>query len=441
MFAENHLLKRLVLWQSNFFSKEKDFNRSAKAQFAFKFINQNNQIKERTMAIDIRTIDWGVGDSKQELKFGSQKFAARFVLLDDLKMVNEKHHLFIWGGRGCGKSALSWKLSQGIKKDIVLFIDFEEDGDESAWVQNTLSRLNHLSKIPNFPTLKFISEAWYHSMLVEIMRQLIKRRLIGRLAGRDTLIRYVKKNNIQNKKLLETLTLMCEKADKVLNKTPDPMVQGALITAKGLLALESYMTKNTDFKKAKNAVLDFFSKPDSPNIHIIVDSVDKWLLGNWHPKAESEYLTLCSAVRGLTKALLKIHLEPKLEPKTIIKALLPRDMKDHIHDRATRHETIYHHYMRWSAKELLAFIVKRINEKANDCYMDIWLEIFPDTIENHDTKVKHSSFDYLLRHSQYKPRELLLCCRRISEYARKGNKSHITKKEFAKIIHEHATEE
>lgn len=46
------------------------------------------------MSLDLRNIDWRVGEAKDEIKQMKNDYANIFVNID-IDMINEKHHLFI----------------------------------------------------------------------------------------------------------------------------------------------------------------------------------------------------------------------------------------------------------------------------------------------------------------------------------------------------------
>ena len=205
---------------------------------------------------------------------------------------------------------------------------------------------------------------------------------------------------------------------------------------------------SVDFIEAKKALHNILLEYPDLKIRIIVDSVDKWMIApQFVDKSAEEFLILTSVIRGLTRALIKIN--KKFGDGVEIKAFLPVDFKPYIENRAGQHEAIYHHFMQWSYGELAAFIAKRIAKTKKlltpfgyaETLDNTWDEIFPFYITNNETNVKHKAFDYLLRHSQFRPREILMCCRDLTERAREIDKPTLTQAEFRDVVHIHCNEE
>ena len=396
------------------------------------------------MALDLRKIEWGTPDAKQELRTGDgEEYKKLFVTFDDLATTILPQHLVVWGGRGCGKSAVAWWLKQQIDSDgMVIPIEFE---DAEGWVNSALHHVGVLSTVGNFPTIKFVSDAWYHAIVVELMRRLVSQKYIGILRGRDVAVRYLKKHSAAKEDLIQTLAHSLERVPQLLDGmqglSQDVIGKSLAVTAKGLLALESFLTANAEFTHAESVAFDSVLHADQLEILVVVDSIDKWLGPVWAPEAREEYMALCQTVRGLTKALMRLQ-EGPLHSKVSVKALLPRDMREYIKDRSTEHELHYHHEMQWKGQDLAQFVARRIARGQNlddpPTLANTWGVLFPDQIENIATGVRHDPFEYMLRHSHYRPREILMLCRLLTEHAVRVERAQLKPKEFTRLVHEHS---
>lgn len=398
--------------------------------------------REFDMSLDLRNVDWGVGEAKAEIKEMKNDYANIFVNIDT-DMINEKHHLFIWGRRGSGKTAMAWKLSNVSPEENIeiINIDFE---DADTWVDYVLTKADNLKKIEGVPFLKSCSDLWYNSIVTEIMRVMLN----------DKNIELEEDNKIdgssRGKKIFQRLVSNIENFINMLDRSGCITINhnsSRILTARALPTVDAYLQKSTNFTTYSTKSADTMV----PNVRIIVDSVDKWMEAPVFGKlAEENYRTLALVVRSLTTALVKIYEDERFKNLVEIKAFLPIDLEPFIQDRAYDHQYIYHHHIQWTRKELSALVAKRI-ARANgmvapsgdcvDTLEETWDQLFPFKVGNIETNVKHKSFDYLLRHSQYRPRELLRCCRLMTENARKEKKSSLTEREYTALVHSHCLQE
>ena len=68
-----------------------------------------------------------------------------------------------------------------------------------------------------------------------------------------------------------------------------------------------------------------------------------------------------------------------------------------------------HTSIRWNAETLKEFVEKRIAITSgikSGSFETLWRQIFPETIYNTYYKLEESSFDYILRHTMLRPRQL-----------------------------------
>jgi len=401
------------------------------------------------MTFDIKDIDWGTGEAKAEIKQLKNEFGDIFVNIDNIGLIKEKHHLFIWGRRGSGKTAMAWKLSniRYLDKDVnVIKIDFEDAED---WVSAVLARIGNFRQLEGFPLLKSCADLWYNSILTEIMRKLVANKNVD-LIGEKKITRYLNKYD-DKYGVIKILLSKIEELGKLLEFGDLINYVPYSLTVNGIEMLNEHLRGSAEFTGAIEILKENLKKHPELEIRIVVDSVDKWMITpEFIDKSSDDFFVLSLVVRGLTRALIKIHTNEYFKNSVEIKAFLPIDMKPYMEDRASEHEDIYHHYIQWSDKELAAFIAKRVARNKHlitgsgayaETLNNTWDELFPFLIENSETDVKHKPFDYLLRHSQFRPREILMCCRAMSEYAKTENKSSLTQEEFRDVVHQHCNNE
>jgi archaellum biogenesis ATPase FlaH len=155
--------------------------------------------------------------------------------------------------------------------------------------------------------------------------------------------------------------------------------------------------------------------------------------------------------RGMCKAVKEIQLERNIN-NLQVKCFLPAEMTEDLFSENLAKYNEFSEYLLWTSSELMEFIARRfailmadldkkelaqnveyvLNNKIdlpvlnkdipykNVLFDDFWNKFFPETIEN-KFKWPEKSFNYLLRHTQKRPREIMSCLNSIISYAIQNN--------------------
>lgn len=115
---------------------------------------------------------------------------------------------------------------------------------------------------------------------------------------------------------------------------------------------------------------------------------------------------------GLIDAVYKAATEPKLEG-VVVKALIPKELAHGARSslRDLDKQDQYMASIHWDAANLGAFIRKRLEEHLRSKgrpFEEVWREFFPERIRNDVHNLEEDSYSYLLRHTLFRPRQLLL---------------------------------
>ncbi|MDC6170225.1 ATP-binding protein [Paucibacter sp. XJ19-41] len=116
---------------------------------------------------------------------------------------------------------------------------------------------------------------------------------------------------------------------------------------------------------------------------------------------------------GLIDAAYKCVTDPIFQQQLSLKILLPKELahnaRRHLRDLDKIEQ--YMEPIHWDRENLAEFIRKRLEDhlKAKDrSFEEVWREFFPDKIRNEAHGIDEDSFYYILRHTLYRPRQLLL---------------------------------
>jgi hypothetical protein len=200
------------------------------------------------------------------------------------------------------------------------------------------------------------------------------------------------------------------------------------------------------FKRAIDTLRDHLKK-EKHTILIVIDTLEKYY------STEEELL---KAVQGMMIAVHKIKLNPN-NIRIHIKCFLPAELHDSFSEWNPSKVVDGAVFLRWSYKELLSLISKRyftyikkyhpeFNDYLNTSEIDwnnkdsirhlFWDYFFPKQVTDH-FGAKEDSFNYILRHSQRKPREIIYIVNKIiNNSERTGNIPKITEEDICVGVHD-----
>lgn len=156
-----------------------------------------------------------------------------------------------------------------------------------------------------------------------------------------------------------------------------------------------------------NILMDLINEVKSQHktILICIDGLDKIV--------NHTYDSRKAIFNGLIDAVYFYRFDSKLNKIFSVKAFLPQELTlettNEIWDSDKhKHNT---HYIQWSSEDLKNFVHKRLlnattGTKINNKFSDLWETIFPQNVRNNVYNVDENSFDYVLRHTLHRPRQL-----------------------------------
>lgn len=115
---------------------------------------------------------------------------------------------------------------------------------------------------------------------------------------------------------------------------------------------------------------------------------------------------------GLIDAIFKIRLNHEISEAFCFKAFLPHELTADA--KATAWDSDKHanniHYLGWHEEDFKIFLEKRLSiysKKRSTKFNDIWNEFMPEKVMNSVHNVEENTFEYILRHTLYRPRQIL----------------------------------
>jgi hypothetical protein len=115
---------------------------------------------------------------------------------------------------------------------------------------------------------------------------------------------------------------------------------------------------------------------------------------------------------GLIDAIYKFSKDPLFLGAFCFKAFLPQELTEEARTIIWDADKFVHstHYLWWSEENFKDLLRKRLRTYAktkSPKFVDIWRDFMPDKVVNPAHKLEESSFGYVLRHTLYRPRQIL----------------------------------
>jgi len=122
---------------------------------------------------------------------------------------------------------------------------------------------------------------------------------------------------------------------------------------------------------------------------------------------------------SLVDAVQSIHSYRDLPEGFEIKAFIPHDRYLSITLRDLDKVDTMHVAIRWDRADLQEFLRKRLEltPKLNaESFQSLWREVMPETVTNTHYKIAEDSFDYLVRHTMMRPRQLQIHLEQLAKH-------------------------
>jgi hypothetical protein len=311
----------------------------------------------------------------------------------------------VTGEKGSGKTGLRIKLESLVRlghlgKAFVSTIDFKS-GDFETFE----AMLNALSNSTDIDPQRLLRSYWEFLIVVEAARDLasvepqFKRLLQGVQTGEYTgeFLRSDQDSTIPPPTLGHYMRKLIEWACTIFEGRSESKSHAQSVTD-----VLSFPLQSNDYRALYRLLCDYLDKTES-KIWVLLDGFDVFYVGT----TSSEHIR--NVFDSLLDAVLTFATSAESRQVLLIKALIPHDRmvssklrdRDKLRSRQLR--------IRWDPEKLQEFARARINESLNTSYRDFstaWRQIMPQTLTNRTYRVEEPTFEYILRHTMWRPRHL-----------------------------------
>lgn len=329
-------------------------------------------------------------------------FENHFIASNDLdRILNTDSHI-IYGSKGVGKTALRRSLAEINKSRFFATKTIDLDQISFSAVHVALSKLKDTTQT-EIPTLA--RKTWRNLLAIYCLEA-----VSSELDSSDPLHKRIDQ-------LLEVEGFKGEDSNNRLMAQIERFL--TLIAEVGLE--ESVTATPLGLSRRQRAVVSGF--PANPDVESALVESSKRV------EASGKYVLVCvdgfdsivdhtpesrrAIFAGLIDAIYKSSRDQLLAKAFCFKAFLPEELADDAHAIVWDSDKylLNTHYLRWGESEFQRFLVKRMTHHSrsrSSRFFDLWHEFMPDKVKNEIHGMEEPSFKYILRHTLYRPRQLLV---------------------------------
>ena len=374
-------------------------------------------------------INWGPIDAKDEK---DEPFLKKFVKCNSYKEIIDEYRPLISGEKGSGKSAFKRHLASAhsANGDVVTEINFD-DIEYASVIEN----LNYLTEYTQAKSLSVLSHYWQFVIFIYAMKTSMSVEKTHLTIEKNIIQEYLTESGFSEMGIVSMMSLLTLNAIKKIEQATSPKDKQdferlglpSTLSSQVYESLKSYPLFDPKFLRAKKAFFEYVNDGDK-KIVITIDDFDEI-----KAKSSGDRLNIQSIFDSLISAIYKVSLINELRDTFRVYCFIPHDrfieadLRDY--DKIEyKHEAIV-----WNYEGIKKLLDRRISFSTDGKGFDeIWPSLFPSNIPNNCYGIQESPFDYLLRHTQYRPRQILRTLEALEKEARYDS---FDSKRFRQIVH------
>lgn len=350
-------------------------------------------------------IDWGPIDAKDE---DEELFYMKFVRTSSFETVFTKHIPLISGEKGSGKSAFRRFLINLERNDKAPVAEISFDQIKFASV---IANLNQLLAYTQDQPLSVLTQYWRYVLVVYGMRAAMEADSNNTSIDSTVVREYLTETGIMEMGVVSLMLSLTANAVKMVDKITDPKDREDFKRLKLPSALhpqvfdnlQKYPLFDPKFVKAKDAFCRYLKKK---NIEVIITLDD---FDNIAAKSHEDKEKIQVIFDSLISACYQISTDKEYRSVLKIAAFLPHDRYIQADLRDFDKLEYKQAAITWTYGDLKHLVERRIQVSLESqlSFDEAWGMLFPKTVKNVVYGHLENSFDYIVRHTLYRPRHLL----------------------------------
>lgn len=346
-----------------------------------------------------------------------KQFLQKFVTHDDLRLLLRPQTCLITGEKGSGKTALCRYIEEYLSDDQCFVVGISFNDLRHADITHYISELARLSGIDS---LTLTAAFWRCVIVISAMRHSFENDKINVSFRETLLVHFLRETGHLERSPVDSFLHLVRVMWNVINKitTSDssgsmvedilglpPNKSGESIDENQMQFLRKYPFSDARYQRAETQFSDYL-RTKRFKIVVYLDGFDK-LRGDG--PTDTDALDLIFS--ALTDSAYSLRTEDRWAECLEIKAFIPHDrwleqkQRDRDKYRSMQESII------WRYSHFREFILKRLvlhdDVNPNLDFTSAWTLFFPDYLINNCYNVRESVYDYIVRHTQYRPRQLL----------------------------------
>lgn len=348
----------------------------------------------------ISSIEWGPVDANAK----DPHFLKKYIEESNFRKVVSNSIPIVTGDKGSGKSALVKGLNEKHRKEFTHFVNFSFDDDMAT--DAIVSNIYKVCETASIDKLKLMSGSWQYAIIVSCMKEVLVKVKLPSLQERR-IISFLKSEDIISKTLTDILIDSAIRIWTLIEKYtagetkerrdsyPSGFAPDILREVRKLpLGDLKFLEINKEFNE--------YIQERGLKILVTLDNLDMLRVESINHKSNLDLIFY-----GLVHSVYKIAISD-LGDNIIPKAVVPYDIWISVNMRDRDKYDPYCKKISWTKDNLMSFVHRRISFSLRRDYSlsfgSTFGEVFPDKIYNEYIDVEEDTFEYILRHTLYRPR-------------------------------------
>lgn len=363
----------------------------------------------------LNEIDWGPTDADAP----DRLFTEKFVEPIEVKQLLHPKYCIVTGEKGSGKTALRQALLQKYKGNYSGIVDMDFNALEYPAI---VLNLNQLAQVTNIPRLSMLTHYWQYVLLVQCMKEFLLRVDDGTHLDYSLVRNYLEKNHLIEASYLRMFLNLITKCWSFVDSYtrpsehkgfPDMPFLPSNLAPEVVDQIKDFPMLNPEFVTACSS-FDKCLKAHKQHYLIILDGFDRF------ENREAIRSDVNLIFESLVEAVYALSISPTWSTQLEIKALIPHDRFLNIRLRDSDKFGERQRSIKWTYVGLQEMLARRarLHSKLSQIseFDKIWRELLPERIENPYYHIEEYSYDYLLRHTMHRPRQLQMHLQMLGEH-------------------------
>jgi hypothetical protein len=354
------------------------------------------------MARLINRIKWGPTDALDK----DILFAEKWIEPIDIETCLSDEKWLITGAKGSGKSAIRKALTDVHNDRYFLVSAFDFDRLE---IEAIISNIQSICSTLQVNDLGVVSRFWQYTIIEQFCHILARKNPSVYQGINDKFPHKSKRHGMSG-----TLLMLAEKMFTRISvatgamqrrREADPdlvrLAMSSGLPAELLMNLTNFPIDQA-FLESKDALFRALDN-NGHRVMLILDGLDRVPINISDPK---RYQLIFD---GLIDAIFRIRKDHDISENLLVKAFIPDDRYIGSDHRDSDKIHSIQKSIRWNERGIKQFLYKRIilnDDISGRKFESTWSKIFPKNVKNEFYQLEEDSFDYILRHTMYRPRQV-----------------------------------